>query len=527
MANSTIRSITSTELRNRWRGGGEIALFDVREEGPYADAHPLFACSLPLARIEMRILELVPRKDAPVAVYDRGEGFAERAAKRIAALGYTDVFILEGGMDAYAREGELYRDVNSASKAFGELVECIRHTPSVSADELDRLQKSGTDMVVLDSRPFSEYSVMNIPNGISVPGAELALRARALAPSKDTLIVVNCAGRTRSIIGAQSLVNAGVPNRVAALRNGTIGWTLAGKQVETGADRRYGALGSEAHKIAREHAARWAEHAGVRIIRNGDLESFRQDRSRTLYCFDVRSPEEYAAKHPAGFVSAPGGQLVQANDEWVGVRGGRIVLFDDDGVRARMSASWLVQMGWDAMVLEAGELSADEPGIPAPKRPALPKEGISFIEAADLSREDAAAIVDLARSPEYRKGHIPGAHFVLASRFAEDLAKVPGSGPITLASPDGDLAIFSHADAVAAAKRPVRVLRGGTAAWKAAGLPVESGGHSWLSPQIDAYKRPYEGTDNAAEAMQAYLDWEAGLVAQLANDGVSRFRVVR
>ncbi len=81
-----------------------------------------------------------------------------------------------------------------------------------------------------------------------------------------------------------------------------------------------------------------------------------RDKSRTLYRFDVRSPEEYAAGHSAGFISAPGGQLVQANDEWIGVRGARLVLFDDDGVRARMTASWLVQMGWDALVLEAGEL---------------------------------------------------------------------------------------------------------------------------------------------------------------------------
>jgi hypothetical protein len=69
-------------------------------------------------------------------------------------------------------------------------------------------------------------------------------------------------------------------------------------------------------------------------------------------------------------------------------------------------------------------------------------------------------------------------------------------------------------------------LVGGTAAWVAAGEPVETESR-WLSQPIDVYKRPYEGTSNALKDMQGYLEWEYGLVAQLANDGVSRFHVFR
>ena len=74
-----------------------------------------------------------------------------------------------------------------------------------------------------------------------------------------------------------------------------------------------------------------------------------------------------------------------------------------------------------------------------------------------------------------------------------------------------------------ATSRPVNVLSGGTNGWQGE-LEVEG---REASDPIDAYKRPYEGTDNAREKMQAYIDWELGLVAQLANDGVSRFHVVR
>jgi hypothetical protein len=40
------------------------------------------------------------------------------------------------------------------------------------------------------------------------------------------------------------------------------------------------------------------------------------------------------------------------------------------------------------------------------------------------------------------------------------------------------------------------------------------------------YRRPYEGTDVQASAMQAYLDWEYGLVEQLRRDGTHGFFVI-
>ena len=500
----------------------------MREEGPYSLSHPFFAVSLPLSQIELRILDLIPRLDAPVIVYDAGEGYAARALSRIAALGYTDVAILGGGLAGYALAGEVFRDVNVPSKAFGELVEAIRHTPSLSADEAKALIESEKNLVVLDARRFEEYHAMSIPRGVSVPGGELAFRAREIAPSADTTIIVNCAGRTRSIIGTQSLINAGLPNKIFALRNGTIGWTLAGHQVERGKTARVLERPQASHAAARDDAQAWAARTGVPTLDRAAFTRMRNEAdSRTLYCLDVRTPEEYAAGHPMGFVSAPGGQLVQATDEWIGVRGARLVLFDDDGVRARMAASWLRQMGWDASVVGPDVVTPSDQTIPSARRPAMPKLGTATISAEELADTPTAwTIVDLARSPAYKAGHIPGAHFVLASRFAQDLAKLPGDGAIVLTSDDGLEACFALADAMAATRRSVRVLSGGTRAWTASGRGLEHDQASFISTPDDVYKRPYEGTDNAAAAMQAYIDWELQLVAQLANDSVSNFHVV-
>ncbi|GJD65275.1 rhodanese-like domain-containing protein [Methylobacterium frigidaeris] len=519
------KTITARALRAHWAEGREIALLDVREEGPFAEAHPLFALSVPVSEIETSVPALVPRLSAPVVVYDSGEGYAVRAAARIAALGYRDVAVLEGGLQAYARVGEVYRDVNVPSKAFGELVEAIRHTPSLPAAEIRRILDQEEDVVVVDARRFEEFATMSIPGGRSLPGGELVYRIREAAPSPDTLVVVNCAGRTRSIIGTQSLVNAGLPNRVVALRNGTIGWTLEGLPLATRRTEQVAPPSDATRAWARERAATWAAHVGVPVIGAEDLARFRAEaETRTLYTLDVRDPTEHALGHPAGFASAPGGQLVQATDEWLGVRGARVVLYDDDGVRARMAASWLVQMGWDAFVLAEGAALPDAFPAPEPARVTLPAG--PALSPDDLATRTDATIVDLARSPAYRRGHVPGAWHASGPALARDLAALPGDGPVVLTSPDGRIAAGNLAEARGATTRPVLLLAGGTRAWADSGRPLETEGR-FLSEPVDVYKRPYEGTDNARAAMQGYIDWELQLVAQLANDGIARFRVAR
>ena len=205
------------------------------KKDPHAQEHPLFAANLPLSRIEIDAYAKFPKKSVPIVTLDDGEGFAQLAAQRLVNLGFTDVSVFEGGVKGWrAAGGEVFKDVNVPSKSFGEFVESKRHTPSLSAQEVKQLIDSKADVVVVDVRRFDEYNTMSIPTGISVPGAELVLRLPELAPNPKTKVIVNCAGRTRSIIGTQSLINAGIPNEVNALRNGTIGWTLAGQDLDKG-----------------------------------------------------------------------------------------------------------------------------------------------------------------------------------------------------------------------------------------------------------------------------------------------------
>jgi rhodanese-related sulfurtransferase len=409
----TLASVTPQTIRTTLLLRREIALLDVRHEAQFATGHPLFAANMAAGRIALEAELRLPRKDVPIVLYDNGEGLVAAAADQLRALGYSNVAALAGGLEAWKAAGyEVFEDVNSYAKAFGELVESRRHTPSLSADEVAALISDKADIAILDVRRFDEYATMNIPGSVSVPGAELVLRAGGAAPDPDTTIIVNCAGRTRSIIGTQSLINAGLPNKVRALRNGTIGWTLARHDLEHGAGKR-GVVGP--FEGAADNARDVAYRAGVRHIGTHELAALENDRQRTLYRFDVRDAEEYAAGHLVGFRHYAGGQLVQEIDMAAPVRDARIVLSDDKSIRADMTASWLAQKGWEVYALEGGY-----------------------------------------------------------------------DGPLE--------------------KGPPRV------------VPRPDPAHR--------YRRPYEGTDVAEKAMQAYLDWEYGLVEQLRRDGTHGFYVI-
>src|SRR5580692_7918746 len=504
--------------------GGELALIDVREELIFSQSHLLLARSVPLSRFELKFRVLVPRRATRIVLCDDADGRAACAAAILARNSYTDVSILSGGVAAWGAAGfELFSGVFVPSKAFGEYVEHSDGTPNITAPELEKLIRERADLVVLDSRPFDEYSRVSIPTGVNVPGAELVLRAREIAPSPDTMIVVNCAGRTRSIIGAQSLINAGVPNKVVALRNGTMGWSLAGFTCDSGQNRRAPQVSPKVLEWARTAAGNVAQSSGVVRIDRATLDLWQRDETRTLYLFDVRDPAEYAAGHVAGAVSAPGGQLVQATDQYVGTLGARIVLIDDAEVRAAMTGSWLRQMGWkDVFALaEAGS----EKGLPKLATLDGETQSGSTIDCAALDAllsRNAATVVDLAPSRDYLAGHIPDAWFAIRTRLERALEKIPLGETLVLTSEDGALARLAAPEAEALADIPVRVLAGGNAAWRAAGYALSTEARM-ADEAVDQWRKPYERSGDTKAAMNEYLAWEIDLLPRIARDGSLKF----
>ena len=521
-----------------------FAFFDVREEGEFSiKGHPLFATPLPLSRLEPRALALLPDPNTRIVLMDSGEeghdpqwgGRANRAAARLSQLGYTDLAVMKGGLKAWRDAGyEVFTGVNVPSKAFGEVVEHENDTPRIDAADLQKLVDAKTDLVILDSRPMPEFNNMSIPGGIDCPGAELVYRVKDLAPDPKTLVVVNCAGRTRSIIGAQSLINAGLPNKVIALKNGTMGWHLAGLKVARGETRSFGPQGPEAAKFAQAAAANIAAKMKVKKIDRMGLARL-EAKGGPLYRLDVRDPAEYAQGHLRGFRHAAGGQLVQATDQYVGARHATVVLHDNDGVRATMTAHWLMQMGWEeTYVLDHKAVSSEltteaEPRFPRGFLPPTP----AAVTAAELHKSlEHALVIDLDTSLRYRDGHVPGAWFAvranLAKTIPEMLAKQKAVTRIVLVSPDGEIAAFAAPEAEAAAGGlPVAVLDGGMKGWRDARLAIETGHTRMADPPTDVWYRPYDFKENIEAAMQQYLDWEVDLVPQVTRDGDAKFAVLK
>jgi rhodanese-related sulfurtransferase len=338
--------------------------------------------------------------------------------------------------------------------------------------------------------------------------------------------VVNCAGRTRSIIGAQSLINAGIPNKVVALRNGTMGWHLAGLTCDSGKDKRASVPSAQGLAAAKAAAASVAKRFGIERIDRATLERWRSEANeRTLYLLDVRDPQDYAAGHVAGAISAPGGQLVQATDQYVGTLGARIVLIDDAEVRAVMTASWLKQMGVrDVVVLVEPGTETKPPDFAILGTPATKEKGINCTALATLLKRSGATVIDLAPSPQYRKGHIPGAWFAIRSRLNEALARIPLRDTLVLTSEDGVLASLALADATALTTHDVRYLAGGTTAWQSTGQPLTLEPRMADEP-IDVWLKPYDRGGDTRDAMSEYLSWEVDLIERIARDGTCRFAI--
>ena len=526
-----MKHISAATLRGWITDGQELALLDAREEGEFGASHLFWSIPCPLSQAELRARALLPNKATRIVCTDDGRGLAERLATWLEQDGCTHVAVLQGGTKAWEAAGYvLFSGVNVPSKAFGEWVEHHYGTESVDPPELKEWIDSGRDMVVLDSRTLEEFTRMSIPKGISVPGGELVYRIGDLAPDPKTLVVVNCAGRTRSIMGAESLRRAGIPNKVVALRNGTMGWELAGLRCERGRSERFTPGTPKSLATALQRAKHFADESGVRTIDAAQLAAFEADPTRTLYVLDVRDPPEFRADHRPGSINAPGGQLVQATDRWVGVRGARIVLLDDTGARALMSAAWLRQMGHhDVYVVEGGLGALHAGGRPIPPIPefAMPTPTVDVPGLVRLlDAGEGTVVIDLARSVDYRDGHIPGSLWGIRTRLDALAARLAGAAHVVATSPDGRLAWLAVPELRGLTKGEVLALDGGTEQWHAHGRPLVK--DRTVPPDeacADCYLRPYDRNSGIEEAMHAYLSWEIDLVNEITRDGTVRFGV--
>jgi rhodanese-related sulfurtransferase len=535
---ASVAWIDASTLRAWLADGQELALLDVRDGGPFAREHLLTASSVPLAGLEVRMPRLVPRRTTRIVLCDaqgQADGEADRAARLLQAEGYAGVVGLAGGVQGWKAAGyEVFSGTNVPSKAFGEYIEHRHDTPRIGPEELRRWVEEGRDLIVIDSRPLEEFRMVSIPGADNCPGAELALRVPSLVKSEQTTVVVNCAGRTRSIIGAQSLRNAGLQNPVYALRNGTMGWHLAGLKTDHGQDRSIALPAPPAIAAARERARDLARRHGVRFTDASQLAQWLKDDTRTTYVFDVRQAPDYALGHLPGSLHAPGGQLVQATDTFAAVRHARIVLVDEHGVQAPMTGHWLRQMGWAEVYVLDGFDRLEK--VQAESRPAslgadrVRAPGIEPMALAQQLESNEVCVIDVGESFAWRRERIPGSRYAMRSHLRAALQVLAPDLPLVFVCSDGQLAAFAAQDALDAGRAQVAWLQGGRAGWKQAGLPMAPGRIEndplQLTPTDDMWYPPWARADQVEQAMREYLTWEVDLLEQLAREPYLQFAPV-
>ena len=504
--------LKATEAKSRLHSDGEVACLDVREQGLYGEGHPFLAVPCPYSRMETRVISLVPRLGVPILLIDDGDGLAEHAAARLRGLGYREVDWIEGGARAWADAGyTLFKGVNVPSKTLGELVEEQWHVPRIGPGMLADWFRQGRALQLFDGRTASEYTRMTIPGSRCVPNGELAHRWETLIDVSAGPVVVNCAGRTRGIIGTAGLIVAGISD-VYALENGTQGWALSGQALRQGA-------GAEPLPIADRDASRHraralAQARDIIWIDRNDAQTLARDTNRTTYLFDVRDAAERAADpHPAASW-APGGQLVQATDHWIGVRRARVILADDTGLRATLAAFWLRQLRYEVFVLpEIGSWPADwRLDAPDPPRTTGPADvpSIAVEEALERARR-GEALIDLRPSMSYRAAHLPGARWSTRSRLPRRVA-----GRAALLSGDPEAVALASLDLREAGIVEIRRVEGDEPAWRVAGIPLfTTPDNPSEAEAIDYLFFVHDRHDGNLDAARNYLKWETELTGQL------------
>ena len=526
-----MRIIDSPTLWAWLHDDGEIAVVDVRDGGPYSRNHILAASSIPLSLFEIQVPRLVPRKSARVVLVDDGDGLARRAADLIESADYSDVYLLDKGNPGWEASGyQLFSGSGIISKAFGELVEHGSHTPSITAERLREWQMTGKRFHLVDTRPYAEYQTVSLGGAVDCPGVELLYRVPSILREPNVPVVVNCAGRTRSIIGTQSLIDFGIENPVFALENGTMGWQLAGYDVLNGQQNVLPEPdpGQRAQAVSR--AAHVAQRDGLSFIDLGQLEVFRADQSRTTFVFDVRQADSFAKGHLVGSVNAPGGQLIQATDSYIGIRNSRVVLVDQFLVQSVVTAHWLTRMGWEVYILDPsqGELPQSTSSYVEPLI-TLPSE-VRSVDSEELRAElesGSCVAIDVGESYWYRHGRIPSSYYSMRSVLTNALSQFEKTQQIVFVCGNGSVSPYAAGDALAAGFPQCRYLNGGRAAWRQRGLPVEVVGDGdddrLLSATDDMWYPPWARQEGVSEAIMQYLTWEVGLLEALKSETYVKF----
>ena len=398
--------ITPETVRSWISDKEEVAFIDVREIGQHTNGHPFFSISIPYSLFEFNIKILVPNKQTRVILIDNNNGISDLVYNIAHQMGYSNISIIEGGVEEWVSAGyKLFDGINVPSKSFGELIEKYFHTPSITAKELAQKQKNNENYIVIDGRPFLEYNKMSIPKSICCPNAELFFRVSSYIKDINTEIIINCAGRTRSIIGAQTLIDFGIKNKVKALENGTQGWFLSELSLEHNKNKYLEVLPNDIEtQQLQNKVLKLTNDLNIDLIDLKKAQELIIDKKKSTFIFDVTTSKTISIT-PGIIMNVPGGQLIQATDKYIGVWKATVILVDDgDLIRAGTTSFWLKKMGYEVYILKEGLLKAQT--LKFIKEIDHKLIDLDFINLEDLVKIKIQILYDIRSSKDFCKMRI-------------------------------------------------------------------------------------------------------------------------
>ncbi|HET6741301.1 MAG TPA: rhodanese-like domain-containing protein [Kribbella sp.] len=531
----TVPSLAFEQIE-RWREAAEPhALLDVRERGEYALGQIPGACPLPRGLLEILLPRLVPWHDVPIVLYSGGELRSRLAAKTCLDLGYRSVFVLESGIDGWAAapgRSPAY-GVNVLGKTFGERLSVEGEVEQLDPDQVAPLIDSGSALVI-DARTGPEYAKGHLPGAFNIPSGELVqtLLEAGIDQQPDRPVIVHCAGRTRSIVGAYLLRQAGFEN-VRALRNGTMAWRMSGRELDF-STHQFGGTGRDHRATA--FARRFAGLPTIGPLSAADLDA----QSGPMYVIDVRQPDEYADGHVPGALNCPVGQLANAVDEQLAVRDALLVCYSDDETRAQLGAGLLARIGYRRVAWLAhglnGHRATGRPIESGPAKAYLDKldfgQDAATVGVAELAgrldTNDPPTILDVRRSSEFALSHIPGSVWIPRGDLERRIGTVAECyDPLVVVSDRGLRSALAVRTLTELGYYDIAQLQGGLVAWAAAGGATVEG----LDGADVSLREAKEDAELVAprpallernrDDMVRYLDWEERLGLELADGHAS------
>ena len=497
------------------------ALLDVREQGEAHAGHIPTATFLPRRLVEARIFELLPDRSVHAVIYDSGmhptlgkDSRAALARETLESCGYSNVTILEGGYADWLSSGaQVSKGSNVPCKAFGEAVLEEDEVPSIDPEELHESLRSGTPPAICDVRTYEEYHHHHLPGAISTPGFDLAGHLPDLQ-GKSPFVLINCAGRTRSIIATATARKLGC-DAAWGLRNGTMGWQIAGQNVTS---ENCVSMTPVHNSTINARAEELADKAGVGRVSAGELAGL-LDGNIPPYVFDLRTMSEFRNGHIPGSIALPGGQLIQRTDDYAAIPAHPIVLVDNGCSQAALAGYWLRRMGFpdvSRLVPDISGWMASGAAIATGRRSGAAfqiadDERVQEIAAADLDPSaifQGYSILDIRTSREFQSAHIEGAHWAPRGWLEHAARNMQQMRKPLLVARDERQARLGAAQLIAVGIPSVAFVADGMNGWQACGHSAVQGDVTGSPYYPDLVEPPYS---KGIDEMRAYIEWEVAL----------------